>query len=125
MDRFIFPADFVILDCEIDVEVPIIPGRPFLATGKALVDVETGELKFRVNDDEVTFNVCQSMKRPSDLHVVSVIDVIDEAVVSVCEVASVGESLAAILLNYKKKRSVTTMKWWQHCRCWVHMVRSH
>ncbi|XP_049373476.1 uncharacterized protein LOC125838472 [Solanum verrucosum] len=52
VDRFIFPADFVILDCEIDVENLIILGRPFLAIGRALVDVESGKLKFRVNDDE-------------------------------------------------------------------------
>ncbi|XP_049381271.1 uncharacterized protein LOC125845785 [Solanum stenotomum] len=57
VDRFIFPADFVILDCDIDVELPIILGRPFLATSRALVDAESGKLKFRVNDDEVTFNI--------------------------------------------------------------------
>ncbi|XP_070029743.1 uncharacterized protein [Nicotiana sylvestris] len=39
VDKFILPADFVILDCEVDFEVPIILGTPFLATGKALVDV--------------------------------------------------------------------------------------
>ena len=38
----IFHADFVILDCKVDFEVPIIPGRPFLATGRALVDMEKG-----------------------------------------------------------------------------------
>jgi len=43
---FIFPADFVILDCEVDFEVPIILGRPFLATGRALVDMERGQMKF-------------------------------------------------------------------------------
>jgi len=37
VDTFIFQADFVILDCEVDFEVPIILGRPFLATGQALV----------------------------------------------------------------------------------------
>ncbi|XP_049364507.1 uncharacterized protein LOC125829311 [Solanum verrucosum] len=58
VDRFIFSADFVILDCEIDVVIPIILGRPFLATTMALVNVESGKLKFRVNDDEVTFNIC-------------------------------------------------------------------
>ncbi|XP_070056690.1 uncharacterized protein [Nicotiana tomentosiformis] len=42
VDKFILPADFVILDCEVDYEVPIILGRPFLATGKALCDVEAG-----------------------------------------------------------------------------------
>ncbi|XP_049368641.1 uncharacterized protein LOC125833521 [Solanum verrucosum] len=45
VDTFIFPINFVILDCEVDFEVPIILGRPFLATGRALVDVERGELK--------------------------------------------------------------------------------
>ncbi|XP_070010990.1 uncharacterized protein [Nicotiana sylvestris] len=42
VDKFILPADFVILDCEVDYDVPKILGRPFLATGKALVDVEQG-----------------------------------------------------------------------------------
>ncbi|XP_070022781.1 uncharacterized protein [Nicotiana sylvestris] len=39
VDKFILPTDFVILDCEVDYEVSIILGRPFLATRKALVDV--------------------------------------------------------------------------------------
>ncbi|XP_070022194.1 uncharacterized protein [Nicotiana sylvestris] len=39
VDKFILPADFVIMECEVDYEVSIIFGRPFLATGKALVDV--------------------------------------------------------------------------------------
>lgn len=37
VDRFIFPTDFIILDCEINHEVPIILGRPFLATERVLV----------------------------------------------------------------------------------------
>ena len=37
VESFIFLEDFVILDCEVDFEVPIILGRPFLATGRALV----------------------------------------------------------------------------------------
>jgi len=49
VDTFIFPEDFVILDCKVDFEVPIILGRPFLATERALVDVERGELRFRLN----------------------------------------------------------------------------
>ncbi|KAK4718075.1 hypothetical protein R3W88_016413 [Solanum pinnatisectum] len=39
-DKSILLADFVILDCEIDVEVPIILGRPFMGNKKSLVDVE-------------------------------------------------------------------------------------
>ncbi|XP_070050255.1 uncharacterized protein [Nicotiana tomentosiformis] len=43
--KFVFPADFVILDCQVDEEIPIILGRSFLATRRALIDCETGELK--------------------------------------------------------------------------------
>ncbi|XP_070050880.1 uncharacterized protein [Nicotiana tomentosiformis] len=57
VDKFIFPANFVILDCEVDNEVPIIRGRPFLTMGKALVDVEDGELTFRVGDEIMVFHV--------------------------------------------------------------------
>ena len=35
VDKFLFSADFVILDMEEDDKIPIILGRPFLATGKA------------------------------------------------------------------------------------------
>ncbi|XP_075500124.1 uncharacterized protein LOC142538709 [Primulina tabacum] len=34
VDKFIFSVDFVVLDMEEDREIPIILGRPFLATGK-------------------------------------------------------------------------------------------
>ncbi|XP_070029773.1 uncharacterized protein [Nicotiana sylvestris] len=44
VDKFILPVNFVILDCKVNHKVPIILGRPFLATRKALVDVEVGEL---------------------------------------------------------------------------------
>ncbi|XP_055814564.1 uncharacterized protein LOC129884259 [Solanum dulcamara] len=56
MRLFIFPADFVIKDCQVDFEVHIILERPFFATDKALVDVEYGELIFRLNNEEFKFN---------------------------------------------------------------------
>ncbi|XP_070020056.1 uncharacterized protein [Nicotiana sylvestris] len=65
VDKFILPVDLVILDCEVDFEVPIILGRPFFATGKALVDVEVGEITFRVGDEKVVFHVYKSMKQPN------------------------------------------------------------
>ncbi|XP_070014801.1 uncharacterized protein [Nicotiana sylvestris] len=65
VDKFILPADFVILDCEVDYMVPIILGRPFLSTGKALSDVEAGELTFWVGDEKVIFHVCKSMRQPN------------------------------------------------------------
>ena len=66
VDKFILTIDFVILDMEEDDKVPIILGRPFLATRKAQINVQEGELKLRVQGDEVTFHVFQSMKYPND-----------------------------------------------------------
>ena len=61
VESFIFPTDFVILDCEVDFEVPIILGRPFFGTGRALVYMEKRQMKFRLNNKEATFNVCRTM----------------------------------------------------------------
>ncbi|XP_075100889.1 uncharacterized protein LOC142176671 [Nicotiana tabacum] len=60
VDKFILPADFVILDCEVDYEDPIILRRPLLATGKVLVDVEAGEIPFQV---DATLAVLQKWKK--------------------------------------------------------------
>ena len=37
--KFVFPVDFVIMQMEEDTQVPLLLGRPFLATGAALIDV--------------------------------------------------------------------------------------
>ncbi|XP_049382699.1 uncharacterized protein LOC125847034 [Solanum stenotomum] len=101
VDTFIFPVDFVILDCEVDFEVPIILRRPFLATGRALVDVKRGELKFRLNKDEVKFNICMSMKQPNDMNVVSAIEmVVDEDIRVPIEERMTVETLVAVLMNF-------------------------
>ena len=65
VDKFIFPCDFIVLDMEEDKEIPIILGRPFLVTAKAKIDVQRGELKLRVQDDEVRFNVFNVIRHPT------------------------------------------------------------
>ncbi|XP_024976229.1 uncharacterized protein LOC112514130 [Cynara cardunculus var. scolymus] len=62
VDKFIFLVDFIILDFEADKDIPIILGRPFLATGRTLIDVQKGELTMRLQDQKVTFNVFNSLK---------------------------------------------------------------
>nr|XP_016499264.1 PREDICTED: uncharacterized protein LOC107817885 [Nicotiana tabacum] len=74
------PTSMKLLMADLDVEIPIILGRPLLATGRAICDVEVGELKFRLNDEEVVFHIQKSMKHPHDYGVISVIDVVDEVV---------------------------------------------
>ncbi|KAD4180096.1 hypothetical protein E3N88_28687 [Mikania micrantha] len=60
--KFVFPADFVILDMDKDEHVPLILGRPFLATSRALIDVFDGKLTLRVDEDTITFDIKKSMR---------------------------------------------------------------
>ncbi|KAL4340007.1 hypothetical protein GQ457_08G026690 [Hibiscus cannabinus] len=66
VDKFIFPTDFIVLDCEADENAPIILGRTFLATGRMLTDCDKGDLTIRVNDQKVTLNIFKSLKQPDD-----------------------------------------------------------
>nr|GFA61545.1 DNA-directed DNA polymerase [Tanacetum cinerariifolium] len=49
--KFCFPTDFVVVDFEADLRVPLILGRSFLRTGRALIDVYGKEITLRVNDE--------------------------------------------------------------------------
>ncbi|XP_062093791.1 uncharacterized protein LOC133799817 [Humulus lupulus] len=80
VDKFIFPADFIILDYEADRDGPNILGRPFLATGRTLIDVQNGELTMRVNDQQVTFSVFKAMKFPDDIEECPRLSVIESLV---------------------------------------------
>ncbi|GJV83769.1 putative nucleotidyltransferase, ribonuclease H [Tanacetum coccineum] len=65
VDKFVLPIDFVILDMPEDSRVPIILGRPFLATARAMIDVFNKKITLRVGDDEVVFDIGQVNKRPT------------------------------------------------------------
>ncbi|GKA78046.1 reverse transcriptase domain-containing protein [Tanacetum coccineum] len=49
--KFQFLADFVVVDFDADPRVPLILGRSFLKTGRALIDVYEGELTLRVGKE--------------------------------------------------------------------------
>nr|XP_016500939.1 PREDICTED: uncharacterized protein LOC107819347 [Nicotiana tabacum] len=100
--KFVFPADFVILDFQVDEEIPIIMGRPFLATGRALIDCENGELKMRLNDEEVIFNVQQSMRRPSEYANCSLVEVVDVILHEDDETQNAKDPLGACLTNLEE-----------------------
>ncbi|XP_015955027.1 uncharacterized protein LOC107479402 [Arachis duranensis] len=64
--EFIFPADFVILDTEVEENNSIILVRPFLATARAIIDVEKGEMIFRVHNEQMVINVFKAMQHPPE-----------------------------------------------------------
>nr|GEY98616.1 reverse transcriptase domain-containing protein [Tanacetum cinerariifolium] len=59
---FHFPTDFVVVDSDADPRVPLILGRSFLKTERALIDVFEGELTLRVGKEAITFNLDQTSR---------------------------------------------------------------
>lgn len=60
--KFVFPAYIVVLDMEEDNQVPIILGRQFHSTVRALVDIRESKLTLRVGEDVIKFCVDRVMK---------------------------------------------------------------
>ncbi|GJX78661.1 reverse transcriptase domain-containing protein [Tanacetum coccineum] len=78
--KFHFPTDFVVIDYVVDPRVPLILGRPFLRTGRALIDVYGEELTLRHDDEAVTLKVSQTSRYfYNDAESINRIDVIDVA----------------------------------------------
>nr|GEY05724.1 reverse transcriptase domain-containing protein [Tanacetum cinerariifolium] len=79
--KFHFSTDFVVVDFEADPRVPIILGRSFLRTDRALIDVYGEEITLRVKDESVTFNLNQTTRYSSTYDDLSInqINIIDVA----------------------------------------------
>ncbi|GJT55429.1 reverse transcriptase domain-containing protein [Tanacetum coccineum] len=79
--KFQFPADFVVVDFEPDPRVPLILGRSFLKTSRALIDVYEGEITLRVGREAITFNLDQTSRYTANYNHMTAnrIDVIDMA----------------------------------------------
>nr|GEX40348.1 reverse transcriptase domain-containing protein [Tanacetum cinerariifolium] len=78
---FHFSADFVVVDFDADPRVPLIPGRSFLKTERALIDVFEGEITLRVGKEAITFNLDQTSRYSANYNDMTGnrIDVIDMA----------------------------------------------
>ncbi|GKC89779.1 reverse transcriptase domain-containing protein [Tanacetum coccineum] len=96
--KFHFLADFVVVDYVVDPRVPLILGRPFLRTARALIDVYGEELTLRVIDEAITFKVGNTSRYSyNDAESINRIDVIDVA----CEEYS--EELLGLSYNFEKE----------------------
>ncbi|XP_075083450.1 uncharacterized protein LOC142167190 [Nicotiana tabacum] len=57
VDKFVFLVDFIVVNMEENKEIPLILGRPFLATGRAIIDIHERRLMLRVGGETVTFEM--------------------------------------------------------------------
>ncbi|XP_070013009.1 uncharacterized protein [Nicotiana sylvestris] len=66
VDKFVFPVDFIVLEMKECPNEPIILGRPFLATGRAIIDVHQGQLILRVDEERVIFDMQKILRYSGD-----------------------------------------------------------
>ncbi|XP_070047463.1 uncharacterized protein [Nicotiana tomentosiformis] len=65
VDKFVFSVDFIVVNIEDNKDVPLILGRLYLATGRAILDIHDRKLILRVGQETVTFemNVATAVKK--------------------------------------------------------------
>ncbi|XP_059639796.1 uncharacterized protein LOC132282202 [Cornus florida] len=84
VDKFYFPVDFVVLDTEPvhdpKKHIPVILGRPFLATANASINCRTGVMDIAFGNMQVKLHIFHATQHPSNEDDCFLVDVIDEVV---------------------------------------------
>ncbi|XP_074287795.1 uncharacterized protein LOC141612946 [Silene latifolia] len=75
--KLVIPCDFFVMDMPEDYNVPIILGRPCLATGRAMIDVKSGKLSLQVGEERVEFELHKSMEAPSLGDTCCIVDILE------------------------------------------------
>ncbi|XP_019236696.1 PREDICTED: uncharacterized protein LOC109216930 [Nicotiana attenuata] len=61
VDKFMFPMNFIVVNMEENREIPLILGRPFLATSKAILDIQERQLMLKVGEERVVIKIKGAM----------------------------------------------------------------
>ena len=68
VDKFYYPMDFVVLDTDPVVKgtnyVPIILGRPFLATSNAIINCTNGVMQLTFGNMTLELNILDQLRLP-------------------------------------------------------------
>ena len=64
--KFVFPADFVVLDLKEDVAMPLIFGRPLLATAKVKIDVVKRVVSVKAYGKRIKINMPEWKEKQKD-----------------------------------------------------------
>ena len=94
-----FPADFVVIDIEEDAEIPLILGCQFMSTTSCVVDMGKGKLELSVDDQNVTFDLFDSMKHPSDHKAYFKMDKVEQEIDMVAKAMVMQTPLEKVLTN--------------------------
>ena len=93
--KFVIIADFIVLEMEEDLEIPILFRRPFFMTVGAIIDMKKGKITLEVDNEHMEFDVLKIMKS-TPVQVASRIDsinVIDECIEEVIHECLTNDSM--------------------------------
>ncbi|XP_028236847.1 uncharacterized protein LOC114416176 [Glycine soja] len=76
--HLIFPADFVVIDIEDDVDITLILGRPFMSTTSCVVDMGKRKLQMAIEDQQISFDMFHEEKAFPDQNVCLKVNMMEE-----------------------------------------------
>ena len=103
VDKFYFPVDFIVLDTHpvinASANIPVILGRPFLATSNALINCRNGVMKLSFGNMTLELNIFNVCKQPGDDTDVQEMNWVDTFVRDQFHVSSFSDPLESCLVN--------------------------
>ena len=112
VDKFFFPVDFVVLDTQHVVnqgtQLPVILGRPFLATINAIIHCRGGLMTLSFGDMTVNLNIFNVIKEIRDDEDVCEVNMIEYVVQNYVDHVSYDDPLKSHLVSPSCVEEVTT-----------------
>ncbi|XP_004295618.1 PREDICTED: uncharacterized protein LOC101300039 [Fragaria vesca subsp. vesca] len=104
VDKFYFPVDFIILDTQpasnLSDEIPVILGRPFLATCYANISCRSGMMTISFGNMTLDLNIFSISKQPLENDEVGEVNLIDNLVTDTFHQSSIKDPLEACLVHF-------------------------
>ncbi|XP_021756140.1 DNA damage-inducible protein 1-like [Chenopodium quinoa] len=97
--KFFIPCDFVVMEMEEDAHVPIILGRPFLATAGAIIDMKNGKITFEVGDEKIEYSLLNAMGTPPMGETVCQVDMLDDLQNEQLPLRKIDDALEIVLVG--------------------------
>ena len=114
VDKFYYPVDFIVLDTElainVEIQVPIILGRPFLATTNALINCRIGVMKLSFGNMTVELNIFDISRQPFEYEEVRSTYLIEEIVEETVNEPSSDDHLGECLIAYGGGMNLDTLQ---------------
>jgi len=105
VDKFYFPMDFIVLDTEpvqnVGIQIPVILGRPFLATANALINCRTGAMKISFGNMTVELNIFDISKQPLETTEIGSAFLIEEIIEDTIDETSIEDPLGACFAQFR------------------------